>query len=276
MEGPFVSELLEEWKEYQGKETMSIMAGRMAIVMAAGKGTRMKSELPKVLYPILGKPILDYVLDALGEAGIARSAVVVGYRAEMVREALAGRKGIEFAEQKDQLGTGHAVMCCREFLESAGGPVFVIAGDSPMLEADTVRALFDAYESAEAAGEPVSAVLGTVHKDDPTGMGRILRDADGGFVGIMEHKDATEEQRKITEINMSYYVFNPKDLLGSLSEIKTNNAQREYYITDVPAILLAKGKRVGAIPVLKPSECLGVNTVDDVRKVEEAMRQAGR
>ena len=102
-------------------------------------------------------------------------------------------------------------------------------------------------------------------------MGRILRDERGEFVGIVEHKDATEAQRRITEINMSYYLFNTRDLLDSLSEIKANNAQKEYYITDVPAILLGKGKKVAAAPVLKPSECLGVNTVDDVRRVEEAI-----
>ncbi len=106
-------------------------------------------------------------------------------------------------------------------------------------------------------------------------MGRILRGENGEFIGIVEHKDATEAQRAITEINMSYYLFNTRDLLDSLSEIKANNAQKEYYITDVPAILLGRGKRVRAVPVLEPSECLGVNTVDDVRRVEEAIL-AGR
>jgi bifunctional UDP-N-acetylglucosamine pyrophosphorylase/glucosamine-1-phosphate N-acetyltransferase/UDP-N-acetylglucosamine pyrophosphorylase len=247
------------------------MEKRQAVVMAAGKGTRMKSDLPKVLYPVFGKPIIDYVLDALEKAGVERVIVVVGYRGEMVREALAGRKNVEFAVQAEQLGTGHAVMCCRGALESSEGSVFVIAGDSPMLEAETVGELFRIYEADAAEGKPVSAVLGTVIKEDPAGMGRILRDADGKFIGIIEDKDASDEQKKITEINMSYYLFNTRDLLDSLSEIKANNAQKEYYITDVPAILLGKGKSVKAVPVLKPSECLGVNTVDDVRRVEEAI-----
>ncbi len=244
---------------------------RQAVVMAAGKGTRMKSDLPKVLYPVLGKPIIDYVLDALTEAGIERTIVVVGYGGGLVRQALAGRAGIEFAEQTEQLGTGHAVMCCRSLLEDSAESVFVIAGDSPMLEADTVKELFRVYESAAAEGKPVSAVLGTVIKENPAGMGRILRGPAGDFVGIVEEKDASDEQRKITEINMSYYLFRTRDLLDSLSEIKANNAQREYYITDVPAILLERGKTVMAVPVLKPSECLGVNTVEDVRRVEEAV-----
>ncbi|MBQ3388171.1 MAG: NTP transferase domain-containing protein [Thermoguttaceae bacterium] len=247
------------------------MEKRQAVVMAAGKGTRMKSDLPKVLYPVFGKPIIDYVLDALEKAGVGRVIVVVGYRGEMVREALAGRKNVEFAVQAEQLGTGHAVMCCRGALENSEGSVFVIAGDSPMLDAETVGELFRIYEADAARGKPVSALLGTVVKEDPAGMGRILRDADGEFIGIIEDKDASDEQKKITEINMSYYLFNTRDLLDSLSEIKANNAQKEYYITDVPAILLGKGKRVKAVPVLKPSECLGVNTVDDVRRVEEAI-----
>lgn len=260
-------------KIFERKGPNNEMTQRKAIVMAAGKGTRMKSDLPKVLFPVLEKPILLYVLDALEGAGIDETIVVVGYRGEMVRDALAGRKNIAFAEQTEQLGTGHAVMCCREFLHGIDGPVFVIAGDSPMLESETAAALFDAYESALADNEPIAAVMGTVHKSDPVGMGRILRDDAGRFVGIVEEKDATDDQRKITEINMSYYVFSASDLLDSLSEIRTNNAQKEYYITDVPAILRAKGKIVKAIPVLKPTECLGVNTVDDVRRVEEAMEQ---
>jgi bifunctional UDP-N-acetylglucosamine pyrophosphorylase/glucosamine-1-phosphate N-acetyltransferase len=247
------------------------MQKRQAVVLAAGKGTRMKSDLPKVLYPVFGKPIIDYVLDALAEAGVERVITVVGYRGEMVRDALSARRGVEFTEQTELLGTGHAVACCREQLENSGEKVFIIAGDSPMLDPETVRELFDLYESAEAGGNPISAVLGTVVKENPTGMGRILRNGSGEFVGIVEEKDATDEERKITEINMSYYIFNTRDLLDSLSELRADNAQKEYYITDVPTILLRKGKRVTAVPVLKPLECLGVNTVEDVRHIEEAI-----
>lgn len=253
----------------------NIVIMRRAIVLAAGKGTRMKSDLPKVLYPVLGKPIIEYVLDSLDAAGIEESIVVVGYRGDMVREALKNRKNIVFADQTEQLGTGHAVMCCRSLLEGTSGPVFVIAGDSPMLEADTVKALFDLAETAESKGNKISAALGTVYKENPAGMGRILRNDAGEFVGIIEDKDASDEQKKICEINMSYYLFDTQDLLDSLSEIKTDNAQKEYYITDVPAILIKKGKMVEAAPILKPSECLGVNTVEDVRRVEEAIN-AGR
>jgi len=250
--------------------------GRKAILLAAGKGTRMKSDLPKVLYPIGGRPIIDYVLDGLAETQVDEIIVVVGYRADEVRAALSKRKNITFAEQTQQLGTGHAVICCRDCLAGSEGPVFVIAGDSPMMRSDSVSALFDEYEKRKKAGEMASAVLGTARKETPFGMGRILRDEVGNFIGIVEEKDATDQQRKITEINMSYYVFDTADLLGALDSLTTNNAQHEYYITDVPAIMLRQGKKVLALNVLKPEESLGVNTVADVAAVEAEMRRLGR
>ncbi|MBO7679958.1 MAG: glycosyl transferase family 2, partial [Thermoguttaceae bacterium] len=151
------------------------------------------------------------------------------------------------------------------------GPIFVIAGDSPMLRGDSVKALFDEYDRRQKAGQPASAVLGTVSKENPFGMGRILRDAEGNFLGIVEERDATPEQRAITEINMSYYVFDAVDLFRALDRVTTDNAQGEYYITDVPAILRGEGKRVEALRVLSPEECLGVNTTEDAARVEEEL-----
>ena len=252
------------------------MGTKKAVVLAAGKGTRMKSDLPKVLYPVNGKPIIDYVIDRLEEAGMDEIVVVVGYQGERVRNALSTRRTVTFAEQRELLGTGHAVASAKEALEGVEGAVFVIAGDSPMLATESVEKLFDAFDEAQRKGEPLSAVLGTVHKADPTGMGRILRDEKGEFIGIVEEKDATPDQKKITEINMSYYVFNNADLLDALTGLKNNNAQKEYYITDVPAILRAKGKRIVALPVLKPSEALGVNTVEDVQRVEAEIARLGQ
>lgn len=244
------------------------MTEKMAILLAAGKGKRMKSDLPKVLFPVLGRPMIDYVLDALDRAGVDTVLVVTGHRGEAVRSALASRTNCRFIEQAEQLGTGHAVMCCRDELIGRDGPVFVIAGDSPMIRSESVAALFDAYENSP---EPCSAVLGTAHKDNPFGMGRILRDDRGAFVGIVEERDATPAQKKITEINMSYYVFRIPDLLDALSDITTDNAQGEYYITDVPAILLRQGKKASALPILRSEESLGVNTPDDLSAVEAAM-----
>lgn len=245
---------------------------KYAIVMAAGKGTRMKSELPKVLYPILERPMIEYVLDVLEKAGVEKILVVVGYRSDLVRETLTHRKNLEFVEQTEQLGTGHAVMVCREKLEKHDGPVMVVAGDCPMIQIDSVEKLFDAYSSIQLSGELPACILGTARKDNPVGLGRIVRDADGEFVGIVEEKDATEEQKAIKEVNMSYYLFRTPDLLDALTYLKTDNSQGEYYITDTPAVLKRQGKRVVALPVLKPIESLGINTIEEAKVVEKALR----
>ena len=244
---------------------------KYAVVMAAGKGTRMKSELPKVLYPILHRPMIEYVLDALEQADVDKIFVVVGYRSDLVRKTLAHRNNLIFVEQTEQLGTGHAVMTCQEQLQSHHDSVMVVAGDCPMIQTDSIRKLFDAYDRESADKRP-SCVLGTAHKDNPTGLGRILRNESGQFQGIVEDKDATPEQKKITEVNMSYYVFHTPDLLNALTHLRTDNAQREYYITDTPAILKSQGKQVIALPVLKPIEALGINTVEEAKIVEDAMR----
>jgi bifunctional UDP-N-acetylglucosamine pyrophosphorylase/glucosamine-1-phosphate N-acetyltransferase/UDP-N-acetylglucosamine pyrophosphorylase len=246
------------------------MGKRIAIVMAAGKGTRMKSELPKVLFPVCGRPMVEYVLDALEEAGVDQIVVVVGYRADLVREALGSRPSVRFVEQTEQLGTGHAVMVCRDELQDHQGLAFVIAGDAPMIQADSVRALLEDYDR-----KPASCILGTAHKDEPFGLGRIVRDEQRQFVGIVEERDATEEQKRITEVNMSYYAFRCPDLLTALDEIRPDNSQGEYYITDVPGVLLAHGKPVRALQVLKPCEVLSINTVDELKIVEAAMQEAG-
>jgi bifunctional UDP-N-acetylglucosamine pyrophosphorylase / glucosamine-1-phosphate N-acetyltransferase len=239
---------------------------KVAVVMAAGQGTRMKSELPKVLMPVCGRPMIDYVLDALVAGGMDRIIVVVGYRSETVKAALAGRDRIEFALQKEQLGTGHAVMMCRELLTDHDGPVMVIAGDSPMTQSHTVTKLLDEYDARRT-----SCILGTIENENPTGMGRIVRDEAGEFQAIVEEKDATEEQRRISEVNMSYYVFDCCELLDALGSLRDDNAQGEYYITDVPGLLKGAGKSVQALPVLEACEAMGVNTLEDLAAVEKRM-----
>jgi bifunctional UDP-N-acetylglucosamine pyrophosphorylase/glucosamine-1-phosphate N-acetyltransferase/UDP-N-acetylglucosamine pyrophosphorylase len=246
------------------------VARKLAVVMAAGKGTRMKSDLPKVLFPVRGRPMIEYVLDALQGAGIDETIVVVGYRADDVRRSLAHRPGLQFALQREQLGTGHAVMSCREFLSNHQGPVFVVAGDAPLLQADTVAALLADFQRA-----PAACLLGTVHRADPAGLGRIVRDAAGNFQAIVEHRDATPEQLKISEVNMSYYVFHCPDLLAALGKIRDANSQGEYYLTDCPGVLAAEGKTVRALAVLKPFEALGINTVNELAAVEAAMQDLG-
>lgn len=240
---------------------------RMAIVLAAGKGTRMKSDLPKVLFPACGRPIVEYVLDALDQAGVDRIVVVVGYRADAVREALAHRPNLEYVVQEEQLGTGHAVMICRDQLVGHDGPVLVLAGDSPMIQTSSLAKLLAYYDEHRPA-----SILGTLEKENPTGLGRIVRDANGNFAKIVEEKDATDAERAIREVNMSTYVFDGPKLLSALDRLTNDNRQREYYITDCPGILRADGENVQALAVLQPCEALSVNDRDELAIVERELK----
>lgn len=242
------------------------MTKPIAIVLAAGKGTRMKSDLPKVLVPVAGRPMVEFVLDMLDACGVGRVVAVIGYRSELVRQTLANRTGIKFVEQTEQLGTGHAVMVCRSELAGFDGPVLIVTGDSPLVRAETIGALMAEFERSRPA-----CLLGTAYKDDPKGLGRIVRDDKRRFTGIVEEKDATDDQRKITEVNMSCYVFNAVDLLWALDRLKAENAQKEYYLTDCPGLLLAAGKQVEALPLLTPKETLSINTPDELAAVEAAL-----
>ncbi|PQO35189.1 sugar phosphate nucleotidyltransferase [Blastopirellula marina] len=243
---------------------------RLAVVLAAGKGTRMKSELPKVLVPALGRPMIEYVLEALTKVGVDQILVVVGHRADLVRETLADRPGVRFIDQTEQLGTGHAVMVCREELNDFDGSVVVLTGDSPLVQVGSLEKLLDRFEQEEMA-----CLLGTLEKENPTGLGRIVRDDEGRFTGIVEEKDATEQQRQIREVNMSTYVFDCQNLLSALDKLTNENRQREYYLTDCPAILRQMGLSVDASPVLEACEALSVNSMEDLRLVEEEMSRLG-
>ena len=238
-----------------------------AVVLAAGMGTRMKTDLPKVLCPVLGRPMIEYVLDALAAAGVERVIAVIGYRADDVRQALAAGKNLEFVLQTERLGTGHAVKMARESLQGETGPVVIVAGDSPMLQSTSLQKLLSHFEREQPA-----CLLGTLHKENPHGLGRVVRDGRGEFQKIVEEKDATDEQRRITEVNMSTYVFQAPELLHALGLLKNENRQGEYYLTDCPAILLNEGKRVEALPVLAPCEALSINTPEELSAVEQALR----
>jgi bifunctional UDP-N-acetylglucosamine pyrophosphorylase/glucosamine-1-phosphate N-acetyltransferase/UDP-N-acetylglucosamine pyrophosphorylase len=246
------------------------MSKCLAIVLAAGKGTRMKSELPKVLCPVRGRPMIHFVLEALRAAGVDHMVAVVGYRSDLVRTALAECQDVEFVEQTEQLGTGHAVLMCRDQLAAHQGPVVIVTGDSPLTQADSVAALLHDF-----AQERPACVLGTLHKPNPTGLGRIVRGPDGAFEAIVEEKDATPAQRALTEVNMSTYVFDAQKLVWALDRLTNHNQQREYYVTDCPGILMAEGEQVRALPVLKACEALSVNTVEDLAIVDAEMQRMG-
>jgi bifunctional UDP-N-acetylglucosamine pyrophosphorylase/glucosamine-1-phosphate N-acetyltransferase len=240
----------------------------LAIILAAGKGKRMASDLPKVLVPVCGRPMIRYVIDAVRAAGVAKIVVVVGYRCQLVRAELAGEPDVEFAEQTEQLGTGHAVMMCHEQLASQVGPVLILAGDSPMVQVSSLRTVL-----AEFARREPACLLGTATKSGPAGLGRIVRDANGEFLAIVEEKDATSVQRAITEVNMSTYVFQGADLLWALGKLTADNAQSEYYLTDCPSVLKTAGRPVVAVNALQPCEALSINTVDELKVVENEMRK---
>jgi bifunctional UDP-N-acetylglucosamine pyrophosphorylase/glucosamine-1-phosphate N-acetyltransferase/UDP-N-acetylglucosamine pyrophosphorylase len=241
-----------------------------AIVLAAGKGTRMKSDLPKVLFPVLGRAMIHWVLDALESTGIERMIVVVGYRADLVKAELAGRRGVEFAVQEEQLGTGHAVRMAKEHLETGSGPVLVVAGDSPLVQSSSLQELTSAFHQGGYA-----CLLGTLIKENPVGLGRIVRAPSGAFEKIVEQKDASPEQLEIREVNMSTYLFDRESLLWALDHLKNENAQSEYYLTDCPELLLKTGRRVDALATLKACEALSINTVDELGLVEAKMKEMG-
>ncbi len=247
------------------------MSSTVAIVMAAGKGTRMKSDLPKVLVPVAGRPMIEYVLDALHQSGVRRVVVVVGYRADLVRQTLASRAGVEFVEQSPQLGTGHAVMVCRPALRDYDGPILILTGDSPLVQPATLQAMFAEFDRAHSA-----CLMGTAMKENPAGLGRVVRDRQGNFQAIVEEKDATPEQKAVREVNMSYYLFSGRELWHALDRVQNDNAQGEYYITDCPGILKAEGKDVRALCVLAPCETLSVNTADELGEVEKALAETTR
>lgn len=247
---------------------MTDATGPMAIVLAAGKSTRMKSQVPKVLHPICGRPMIEYVLDAARGAGVTRIVVVVGHKAEQVRAALASHTDIEFATQEDQRGTGHAVMMCDEQLASQQGPVLILAGDTPLLKPESLAELLDQLRTRQAA-----CVIGSAVTSDNQGLGRIVRHDDGRFDRIVEERDATAEEKQITEINTGCYAFNSRLLRDSLHQIRPDNSQAEYYLTDCPTILQGQGHEVAASPSLDIHEAMGVNTRVQLAEVSSVLRR---
>jgi bifunctional UDP-N-acetylglucosamine pyrophosphorylase/glucosamine-1-phosphate N-acetyltransferase len=238
-----------------------------AVVLAAGKGTRMKSARAKVLHPALGVPMLEHVVRALQAAGAAPVTVVVGHQAEAVEAAFAGR-GLEFVRQDPPLGTGHALQSARERIGAGAGTLLVVNGDLPLLRTETLRALLAAHKGGGAA-----ATLLTVDLDEPGAYGRVLRDADGGVRAIVEAKDASAAERAVREINAGLYAFERDALLPALLRLRPQNAQGEYYLTDVVALLREAGHRVRAFKAADPAEALGVNNLAELAETDRLLRR---
>jgi bifunctional UDP-N-acetylglucosamine pyrophosphorylase/glucosamine-1-phosphate N-acetyltransferase len=237
-----------------------------ALILAAGKGKRMKSDLAKVLHRLGGRPLVHYVVEAAKEAGISRITVVVGHQANKVREALKGQ-GLEFVKQPELLGTGHAVLQAKEALEGYHGNLLILYGDVPLLRAETIVSLLSKHHKTGA-----SCTMLTTEVDDPAGYGRIIRDAEGYVARIMEEKDASSQEKAIHEINPGIYCFKVDDLFSCLEHVRNDNAQREYYLTDAIAILRSEGKRVAAIKVKDSKEVMGINTHEELAMAEEVLK----
>lgn len=244
------------------------MDAPVAVILAAGKSTRMKSSLPKVLHEVCGRPMIEYVLDAAREAGMKRMVVIVGHAADQVRQALAQRTDVEFALQAEQKGTGHAVLMCRDNLARHDGPVMVLTGDAPLMQAATFTALLADFTTERAA-----CVIGTAETEANFGLGRIVRDAQGEFLRIVEQKDATPDEAALREINVGCYVFDSRLLFEALQQLRPNNEQGEFYLTDCAAILKSRGERVLASKRLDIIEALGVNTRAQLVDVHRALQQ---
>jgi len=242
--------------------------GLAAIILAAGKSTRMKTDKPKVLHGLCGRPMLGHVLGACRAAGIDRFFIVVGFAKDQIIHAYEAEPGMHFVEQAEQKGTGHAVSMCLDAFKGFTGDVVVIAGDMPMIRPETLRTLVQSHRAAGAAASLATTVL-----EDPAGYGRIVRDPAGEFERIVEHRDCTDDQRVIREVNPSYYCFDAESLFGALPKVTPNNAKGEYYITDVLEILLKAGQRVRAATHVPPEDAVGINSRADLAAVAKVMQR---
>ncbi|MBW5449048.1 bifunctional UDP-N-acetylglucosamine diphosphorylase/glucosamine-1-phosphate N-acetyltransferase GlmU [Cohnella sp. CFH 77786] len=238
---------------------------RMAIVLAAGQGKRMKSKLYKVLHPVCGKPMVGHVVDTVRQASCERIVAVVGHGAEAVREFLG--ESAEYALQAEQLGTGHAVSQAKPLIGAEEGVTLVICGDTPLVSAATVEAMMKQH-----ALEGAAATVLTAKMADPAGYGRVVRGTDGEVLRIVEHKDCSPEEAAIDEINAGTYCFDNRLLFEALDSVTNDNAQGEYYLTDVIGILQKQGKRVSACLLRDPAEAIGVNDRMALGEAERLMR----
>jgi bifunctional UDP-N-acetylglucosamine pyrophosphorylase/glucosamine-1-phosphate N-acetyltransferase len=244
------------------------MAERVAIILAAGISSRMNTLLAKVLHEVCGRPMLAYVLDACRQAGVDKMYVVVGFSADEVKKRFNDAEDIVWVEQKEQKGTGHAVLCCKEHLKDFAGETLVVCGDGPLIRSETLKVLMAKHRRNQPAATLATAVL-----EDPTGYGRIIRDRDNNIQGIVEETECTDVQRAIREINPSYYLFNNKIMFEALEQVRPDNHKGEYYLTDAVSIILGMGYKVSAVTAVRPEEAVGINSRAQLSEASKIMQR---
>lgn len=240
-----------------------------AIVLGAGKGKRLLSEkhdLPKVLREANGKSLIEYVLDEISFINQEDICIVAGYKKEKVLEKIKGN--YKFAYQLEQLGTGHAVKMAKDCFDGYKGNVLIAYGDMPLFKRETFENLINKHEESGAKCTVLTSV-----EDRKLAYGRIIRNEQGEFGGVVEQKDCTEEQAKIKELNVGVYVFDSEYLFGCLDLLNNSNAQKEYYLTDIPKIMLEKGERVNTFTLQNSDEILGVNTPEELEECERILKE---
>lgn len=231
------------------------MANKCAVILAGGEGKRMKSDKPKTLSEVMGKPMLQWVIDALRKSGVDNICVVKGYKKECIEEYIATLDyNVSSVFQAERLGTGHAVMMAKDFLLENGGDVIILNGDAPFMDSETIAEAYNQHINTNSSATVISAKV-----ENPTGYGRIVRADDGSLKSIVEQKDADEETLAINEVNSGGFWFNTNDLLSVLDNIQSNNAAGEYYLPDALKLLLESGKGVGAFTASSADTVLGAN-----------------
>ena len=233
------------------------------IILAAGKGTRMNSDLPKVLHKLNGKALLDFVLDESELLNPIETILVVGFKKEQVISHTENRINLKYATQIEQLGTGHAVLQTEELLKNNKGHIIILYGDVPNIKASTLRPIIDEHIINNR-----DLTLITAEIDDPSGYGRIIRDKNGNLLKIVEEKDCDDDERKIKEWNPGIYIFKIPEVFEVLNNIRTNNASKEYYLTDAIGLAQQSNMQVNAIKIANSNEVIGINTADQLEELE--------
>jgi bifunctional UDP-N-acetylglucosamine pyrophosphorylase/glucosamine-1-phosphate N-acetyltransferase len=241
------------------------MSKLKAVILAAGKGTRMKSDLPKVVHTVNGKPMVEYVVEAAKGAGAEEVCLVVGYQSEVVKTNV--KSEVKYAMQNEQLGTGHAVKCAKDFIGTEG-ETLILFGDTPLITGHTLNKLVEFHRGNENKVTVLSAIV-----NDPSGYGRIIRNEAGSFEKSVEHKDANATELLSKEVNSGMYVFDAKELSEALDKLTTNNAQGEYYLPDTLTIIKEKGFKVDAYILDNAAEMTGVNDQEQLKEVEKIVKE---